>query len=545
MRPTRYLSTTRNATIAMLAIMSLTLAACSSSGSPSASGAPAGTTAVAPTQQSSGQAPATNSAPAATGPKSPRAAQNKLIAIAAQDPGTLDYVKSGLTAIRLWIPSIVEPLLYFTPDGEATPGVSDKWTISDDQKTYTFHIRDTKFTTGAPVTADDVVYSLKTMQASPVSNYTAPFAAVTDIAKVDDHTVKVTLSRPSRTFFLGMGDMAGLIQPKADAATIATNPIGTGPYKLVKYVPNDSIVLTANPDYWGPKPGIPDVTIRIIADQNATLNALRAGEADLFAPAGAQFWSQITKESLDKKYHLITYPQSGEPTYGVINQKIPLAERQTIAKVFNRDDIKALFNAPWGIKTTCTFGEPNQTWFKEYSEDTCPYPYDTTKAAAEVAANGYGSKQLEFTSLTDVGDLKPPAEVMIAELQAAGFNVKNNAVDLARYSQIVFQAPDPDFDVTVMAGDASPSQWACPNESKVGWSSYCSKAYTDLLDQADIAKTKDDYNKLLNEAAQTLQKDAVIVPMLAKSGVGLMDLGLQGWQEPNVFVGIRLATLHW
>ncbi|MBL8594863.1 MAG: ABC transporter substrate-binding protein, partial [Devosia sp.] len=62
---------------------------------------------------------------------SPRAAENKVVLIARQDPGTLDYVTSGLTALRLWIPAnVVEPLVYFNKDGSVEPGVAESWTIS-------------------------------------------------------------------------------------------------------------------------------------------------------------------------------------------------------------------------------------------------------------------------------------------------------------------------------------------------------------------------------------------------------------------------------
>lgn len=475
---------------------------------------------------------------------SPRKAKNQLVAIAAQDPGTFDYTKSNLTAVRLWIPNIVEPLLYFV-GGKAAPGLADKWTISADKKTYTFHIRDAKFSTGAPVTADDVVFSLKTMQKSPVTDIASAYASVTGIAKTSDSTVKVTLSQPSTAFFEGMGSLAGLIQPQADASKISTDPIGTGPYKLVKYVPNSSITLTANPYYWGTKPAIPNVTIDIIADEGALLNALRAGQADLFAPAGAQYWSQMAKDGIDKAYHMVTYPQSGEPTYGVINSRIPIAERQTIAKVFDRNAIKSLFDAPSAIKTACTFASTDRSYFEPYSAKNCPYPYDPKAAAEAVKANGYGNQALTFTSLTDVGDLKPPAEIMIAEMQAAGFKVNNNALSLARYSQLVFSSKHPDFDVTVMAGDDDPSQWMCTNKSQVNWATYCDPHYAQLINKANAATTPAAYDAYMKQAAETLTKDAVIVPLLSKAGIGLLDPALKGWKDPNVAVGIRLATLHW
>ena len=89
---------------------------------------------------------------------SPRAAENKMVLVARQDPGTLDFVKSNLTAMRLWIPAnVVEPLVFFNKDGSVSPGVAESWTISDDKLNYTFKIRDTTFSTGAPVTAEDVI----------------------------------------------------------------------------------------------------------------------------------------------------------------------------------------------------------------------------------------------------------------------------------------------------------------------------------------------------------------------------------------------------
>ena len=181
---------------------------------------------------------------------SPRAEEARAILTARQDPGTLDYVTSNLTALRLWIPAnVVEPLVYFDQQGNASPGVAESWEISDDRTVYTFTIRDANFSDGTPVTADDVVYSLETMRESPVVSNAAAFQAVSSIEKIDDGTVRVTLDRPSQSFWRGMGDVAGLIQPEAAADDIATNPIGTGPYKLTEHVSNSHLAFEANPEY--------------------------------------------------------------------------------------------------------------------------------------------------------------------------------------------------------------------------------------------------------------------------------------------------------
>lgn len=477
---------------------------------------------------------------------SPRAAENKMVLVARQDPGTLDFVKSNLTAMRLWIPAnVVEPLVYFNKDGSASPGVAESWTISDDKKTYTFKIRDTKFSNGAPVTAEDVIYSLNTMKNSPVVDYAAAYEAVTAIDKVDDHTVKVTLSRPSQNFWQGMGAISGLIQPEASAGTIATNPIGTGPYKLARYTTNSAFEFEANPTYWGEAPPVKNVTVRIITDGTAGLNALEAGEVDALPVITIDLWEQLSKRELDKKYSLVTYPQVGEPTYAVLNQKLDKDLRETIAKTLDRQSYNDAFGAAWGAENTCTFALPNQVWYSPESPETCPFPYDMEGAMAAIAEKGYANTPLEYASLSDVPDLSLPADIMVPAMQAAGFNVTRNAIDLARYSQLIFQGRPPQFDVTIMSGDANPVQWACPDPTKAGWSTYCSADYTKALADADIALTPEDYAAQMKKAADILRKDAVIVPLIAKKGVGLFNPDLKGFQEPRVGVALEMSKLHW
>lgn len=477
---------------------------------------------------------------------SPRADEGKMILVARQDPGTLDYTKSNLTALRLWIPAnVVEPLVYFNKDGTVSPGVAESWTISDDRLTYTFKIREAKFSNGEALTVDDVVYSLNTMKASPVTQNSSPYQAVETIEKTDDSTVTITLSRPSQGFWRGMGSTAALIQPEASAATIATNPIGTGPYKVVSYTSNSSFEFTVNENYWGDAPAVKDVTVRIITDGTAGLNALEAGEVDALPVITIDLWEQLTARGLDDKFSMVTYPQIGEPTYAVINQKLDPELRQALAMTLDRQAYNDAFGASWGAENTCTFALPNQPWYEPESAESCPYPYDIEKAMALVAEKGYAATPLEYASLSDVPDLSLPADIMVPTMQAAGFNMSRNAIDLARYSQLIFQGRPPQFDVTVMSGDADPTQFACPDPNAAGWSTYCSAEYTQALSDADEALTDEDYLALMQKSADILRKDAVIVPIIAKKGVGLFEPDLKGFVEPRVAVAIEFAPLHW
>lgn len=479
-------------------------------------------------------------------PASPRADQNAMILAARQDPGTLDYVISNLTAVRLWIPAnVVEPLVVFNEDGSVEPGVAESWEIGDDGLTYTFHIREARFSNGDPVTAGDVVFSLNEMKNSPVVDNAAAFTAVESIEATDERTVTVTLSRPSQAFWHGMGGMSGLVQPESAAGDRALNPIGSGPYRLVEYVSNSHMRFGPNPEYWGDAPAVGDVTVRIITDGTAGLNAMEAGDIDASPINTIDLWEQIVDRGLDAMATLETFPQAGEPTYAILNQKLDPGLRQAIAMTLDRQSFNDAFGAAWGAENTCTFALPHQSWYAPESPETCPWPYDFDEAMRLVQENGYGDIDLEYASLSDVPDLSLPADIMIPMMEAAGFTVTRNAMDLARYSQLVFQGRPPQFDVTIMAGDANPNQWVCTDESMAGWSTYCSPAYAEAMARADQATTTEDYDAAMLDAAAVLREDAVIVPLLAKLAVGLYHHDLQGFAHPRVGVAIEFANFHW
>lgn len=477
---------------------------------------------------------------------SPRAADDALIMIARQDPGTLDYVQSILTALRLWIPAnVVEPLVYFEADGTVSPGIAESWEISEDATVYTFNIREAQFSDGSPVTVDDVLFSLNAMKDSPVVSNAAAFDAVTLMEQTGDRQVTVTLSRPSQNFWRGMGDMSGLIQPAAASDGIATNPIGTGPYRLVEYVSNSNLTFEANPNYWGEAPAIKSVTVRIVTDGTAGLNALAAGEVDAIPVITIDLWEQLVSRELDQDYTLVTYPQVGEPTYAVINQALPHEMRQAIAHTLDRQQFNDAFGASWGAENSCTFGLPNMPWYRAESPETCPYPFDFERAMEMIAENDLDEVELEYVSLSDVPDLSLPADVMVPMMQAAGFDVTRNAIDLARYSQLIFQGRPPQFDVTIMSGPGGPTQWACPDPDAAGWSTYCSAEYTEKLTAADSAPSDEEYRARMDEASAILRDDAVIVPLIAKLGVGLLHPELDGFAEPRVGVAVELSNLSW
>lgn len=476
------------------------------------------------------------------GETSARQQSNSLVVLAEQDPGTLDYTTSLLTALRTWIPNIVEPLVYIDDEGQAAGAVAESWTVSDDGKTYTFTLRSgIKFSNGAAVTMDDVMYSLDVMRKSSLSDQSAVYSSVESITKLDDRQFQIVLSAPSRTFWAGMGSVGALIQPESEAATIATNPIGTGPYMVESYVSNGDLKLTANPNYWGTPPAIKDIDIKIVPDGSSRINAMKAGEADVYVPT--RDWDQAVAAGLDKSYQIVSNPSGGEPFYVVVNQKLDPDLRQAIAHTVDPTSFsKIIDDSPWRIVESCTFAMQNRPWWQAASAASCPYDFNIDTAAEMVADGGFGSTTIEFVGISDIPF--PARDLLVANMKSAGLQVDFQNPDLARYSQTIFSGNPPDFDVTMMSGPDALTQWLC-SDGKTNWATYCSPEYNALLAKADAASTPEEYNDIMAQAVELLQKDAVVITWGANSSGGLINKNLQGWSDPLVPKSINLASLSW
>ena len=116
------------------------------------------------------------------------------------------------------------------------PDLAESWEISPDGKTYTFHLRDAKFSDGTPVKASDVVFSLKRVRDEEQSPMRGLYTVMTDATARDDKTVVLTLSEPAPAFLSTLAMFASSIVPEA-AVTAAgdkfgENPVGSGAFVL-------------------------------------------------------------------------------------------------------------------------------------------------------------------------------------------------------------------------------------------------------------------------------------------------------------------------
>jgi len=446
------------------------------------------------------------------------------------DPGTWHVINSGISdTIRPIYYNVIEPLLVMTPEGDFEPGLAESFSVSDDGLTLTFQLREARFHNGDPVTADDVLFSLEAWKGSPVARSRQPFGVVDSMAKTDDRTVVITLTRPSRSFLRAMAERQGMVISAATYDTLAQRVVGTGPYVFDQYVQDSHLRLVRNPDYWGDAPEIETVTVRFIPDATAGISAMLAGEADAYLGMQPETYERITTMGLDRQFQVTAFDAGGLTGIMRLNRfRPPLSDirlRQAVAHALDRDSIIAVFGADYAFNAACTYGTSADPWFAPESPESCVYPGpDRDRARALLAEANYDGTPVVFSYINTWAE----AEVISAQLEAVGFNVQRDPLERSAFSTTVIGIIPPPTDINMTYTTGPMGAFATPDPN----STYTfNEEYNDLLQMAEAAATAEEYNELMARANRILQEDAVVITFTTRSHVGIMSNDLVGWEE--------------
>lgn len=206
---------------------------------------------------------------------------------------------------------LFEPLVQFNSNLEVVPGLAEKWDISSDGKEYTFHLSPkAMFSDGTPVRASDVLFSLKKI-VDPASE-AVQIAGWFDqwdpkrTRVVDDHTIVIAFKEvlaPQLGWFYGLRVIPEHVYANKDFKTAFDSVVvGTGPYRLLRRIPGQELVLERRSDYWGPfKPYLQTIVFKVIGDNTTAWNALKRGDVDE-TQIKADVWSNESGRPELKKY---------------------------------------------------------------------------------------------------------------------------------------------------------------------------------------------------------------------------------------------------
>jgi peptide/nickel transport system substrate-binding protein len=334
----------------------------------------------------------------------------------ASDSDNLDPVTNDGN-VNIWIfTNIYDTLVRVTPDGaNLEPALAEKWDISSDGKTYTFHLRPgVKFSDGTPMKASDVVWSFTRAANDPEQHWTFTLTAlkrddkgnVQGISTPDDQTVVIELPQPWAPFLadIAMFNMSVISEAfaKDDPKKLTDQCMGTGPFALKEWAKGDHITLVKNANYWEEDlPVLDQVVVSIVADDNARIIQLQGGEIDgLDSPP----FSRVDELKSDPNL-MVWYLPSTYTKYATINSEMyPLGDanvRLAINYAVDRDTLIQVVLFGLGIPATSFMPKGALYW----NPNLPGFPYDVDKAksllAKSKAPNGF---PLELQTLAGSAD---------------------------------------------------------------------------------------------------------------------------------------------
>jgi peptide/nickel transport system substrate-binding protein len=264
---------------------------------------------------------------------------------------------------------IFDTLVMF--DGATTnlrPGLATSWTTSPDGLSYFFNLRPgVTFHDGTPLDAAAVKWNFdrwmnpdNPWRGRTTFEYWTDVAAFNEVIRsveaVDPNTVQIDLNEPQGTFLLNLALFAFAIgSPRAIAADpdgFARNPVGTGAFRFVEWVPGDHVTLEQNPNYWGERAKVDRVVVRDIPDNAARFQVLQSGAIDMMEGANPD---DVPTARRDPNLQVILRPPLN---VGFINMNLhtkpfdDVRVRQAIAAAINRPVIvEALFGGVGSVAT--------------------------------------------------------------------------------------------------------------------------------------------------------------------------------------------------
>ena len=410
------------------------------------------------------------------------------------------------------------------------PDLATSWTTSKDQLTWTFKLRSgVKFQDGHPFTANDVVYSYDRIIDGKLAN-AYKFANVKSVQAVNPLTVAIKLTQPTPNLLSNLGGFKGMaIVEKSNVTSnqIATHPIGTGPFSVVKWTAGESIQLKANPNYWGGAPKIAGINYRFISSGATAIAALKSGEIDWTDSIPPQ---QVAELKTDSSVKVGDTP-SNDYWYLALNEKRKpwndVRVRQAIAYAINRQDIVKA--ATFGNAEVNELAIPKQSaWYVPYNK----YSTNLAKAKQLMAEAGvHGTINLDMLATSDYPQTVSAAQVIAAELQPLGIKVSIRTPDFATWLD---QQDSGNFDMLMMGwlGNIDPDDFYYSQQHTGGSSNaqgYSNPKVDALLDagrtETNPVKRKQDYA----QAATIVANDASYIYLYNPSVIQAWNPELKGY----------------
>jgi peptide/nickel transport system substrate-binding protein len=483
-----------------------------------------------------------------------------------KDPSGIDpHVQVAWEVLRI-DGSIYDPLVWQDPQTDQfVPGLAQSWTVSDDGLTYTFKLRqDVKFQDGTPFNAQAVKVNIDRIMDPATQSQCAKglLGPLDSVAVVDDYTVAFKLKSPFAFLLNGLSlpyvAMASPAALQKWGTQYELHQVGTGPFIMKEYVPNDHLTLVKNPDYnWAPKifahqgPAYLDqITWRFLPEDGSRVPALEAGDVDFVFSVPPIDANRVQN---DPRFNLQTQRLAGQPLYYFLNTQLAPTDDINIRKAIEyATDQQSIMNAVLrGLYPPATGPLSAATY--EYTDTVKGmYSYDLNKAKALLDQAGWtagpdGMRSKDGKPLTLLmasqswGFIDPISQMLQGQLRQAGFDVQ---IEEMTYPGQMEAGAKGTKNMTVMGGsgffayDSLTGFFASQNaDSGFAWSKFKSPDLDKLL--ADGAATSDPVQRkaIYGQAQVMIMNQALIVPIYDYTVLIGADKQLQGlrWDSTGLW----------
>ena len=438
---------------------------------------------------------------------------------------------------------------------EIEPGLAESWEISEDGKTYTLNLRKgvkfgktDYFTPTRDFNADDIIFTIERLTDTGFAfnkDYPAEFPysvgmglpdIIDKVEKVDDYTVKITLTETNAPFlqnlampfaYVHSAEYAKQLQDAGNAADLNTKPVGTGPFVFTSYQKDAQIRYTKNPDYWNKDNiHIDNLVFVITKDSAVRAQKVQAGECNVSAYANP---SEVDSAKKSGKANVLDDAGFNVGYLGYNTEKPDLKDvnvRRALDMAINKD---AIINAVYqgsGIKASNPM--PPTQW--GYNDEIKDAPYDIEKAKALLAEAGAKDLEIDLWYMPVQRPYNPNAKLMAEMIQSdwakVGVKAKLVTYEWGEYLKRAGKG-EPEAILAGWTGDnGDPDNWlgvllSCDAINGNNYSRWCNKDFDKLVMDAR-ANTNQDERITNYKQAQVIFKDQLPWTTVANSVVTVL-----------------------
>jgi peptide/nickel transport system substrate-binding protein len=347
---------------------------------------------------------------------------------ALSDADALDPANASTTGGYIFANQVFDTLVEFDTKGVWAPRLAESIEQAEKADTWNVVLKDAKWHDGKPVTAEDVVYTVKRWfdeKLPPAESLSYIDATATKV--LDEKTVQFKLSHEVVMFPEALtSPLCGIVPQGFDPKT----PIGSGPYQYDTVDAGVQMTFKAFENYWGTVPQAAELMIISFADTNAEANALLAGQIDVAANFDSTLVSLI--EDADG-YEVFDYPTSGALSWAMNCEKEPFDDpivRSALRLAVNRQEI--IDNVYGGYATL-----GNDYWSPydpNYTKSLSQREYEPAKAKKMLEDAGYTLPlRVELWGAPNQPTSDRQNEILVEQASAAGFEIEFHKVDMATF----------------------------------------------------------------------------------------------------------------